>query len=281
MNPAFKIVTPAALAVLTFVTGCAPTTDADEGNEEEAVANLDEASGATGLTPFSSGDVDLTRYSSAGETEWAAFESFFSSSERHGEAGFETIKGRVEELSATLDIPQLNLAALRGYTSANPGASGVQDYKIINTALRTAATNGSDPNLDKVEGYIKSAVSALNALPGFDGTTYRRLALRDCDEACLDKFVAQYEVGATKVEPAFLSTSADDQRTCPFGGHIRYVIEGHERGHDIAKTSDFAFEREVLFAPGTKFVVTKVERDVESTCEGKPNEIVIEMSATP
>ncbi|GMV42308.1 MAG: hypothetical protein AMXMBFR64_40240 [Myxococcales bacterium] len=136
-------------------------------------------------------------------------------------------------------VPMDQLIAIRGYTS--------EDYWKINAALR----NGDPAELAKYDTYIKAAEAGLAQLPSFQGTVYRGANLPD---AVLDNYVA----GQTVTEHAFTSTAASP--SAAFTGNTKFVIQS-KTGSDVSSLSLYKNEQEVLFSPGTKFKVLKVDVD--------------------
>lgn len=136
-------------------------------------------------------------------------------------------------------VPTEDLVAVRGYTS--------DDYRELNSALRT----GDDAELSRLDAYIRSATSGLNQLPAYRGTVFRGTHLSD-------EVAANYMPGATVTERAFTSTSSE--LGAEFPGNTKFVIQS-ETGRDVSGLSEFADEKEILFAPGTQFRVLGVDVD--------------------
>jgi hypothetical protein len=137
------------------------------------------------------------------------------------------------------DVPTEDLVAVRGYTS--------DDYRELNSALRT----GDAAELSRLDPYIRTATSGLNQLPAYRGTVFRGTHLSD-------EAAANYVPGATVTERAFTSTSSE--LGAEFPGNTKFVIQS-QTGRDVSQLSEFADEKEILFAPGTQFRVLGVDVD--------------------
>jgi hypothetical protein len=100
-------------------------------------------------------------------------------------------------------------------------------------------------------GFANSPTAGLSKLPIFKGTVTRTIGMSVVDAA------ERYQVGATVVEDAFTSTTfgkAVAQRE----GNVLLTIEA-EGGRDITAIAVHN-ESEALFAPGARFLVTRVQR---------------------
>jgi hypothetical protein len=160
-----------------------------------------------------------------GETEYAALK-----------AAAETTKAAHPELAAlTAD----EIIAIRAYSG--------ESWSYLNAALRLKDAK----ELTRLEQFISLMKSGISKLPVFKGTVNRTIAMQVAEAA------QEYKVGATVVEDAFTSTTfgkAVAQRE----GNVLLTIES-STGRDITAAAVHA-ESEVLFAPGAKFVVTRVQQ---------------------
>ncbi|SEG91380.1 Papain fold toxin 1, glutamine deamidase [Actinacidiphila yanglinensis] len=139
------------------------------------------------------------------------------------------------------DIPHEDLVALLAYT-------GNAFFDAVNKALR----DGDADDLQVYDPHIKGVVSALAALPPYEGTVTRAIEIYTRDG--LKSVAARYKVGATVEERSFVSTDAV-RVTRP--GNIFFTIESRT-GRRIDLVSEFrGVESEVAFPPGTRFQVTK------------------------
>jgi hypothetical protein len=268
------------LTTLVATVACGASPD-DEFEDEPGQTSDDYAITSSDAPPrrethFASGDVDLTRYTSADETEWLAFEKFYRS--RHSrpteEDAFESVVERTKpELSPSEKTRFTNFVALKAYTMetfwfilSTPRID--QDYKLINTALRNVDDDPASAKsaLAGLEGYIKSAASAVNALPPVSGTVHRRVYRAKCDAACVASWLVPYEVGRFVREPSFLSTSEREGATCFFRGQVHFVIASKGLAHSVKRLAEVPDEEEAIFPPGTVFKVEKVERDRPIGC---------------
>ncbi|WP_218079557.1 ADP-ribosyltransferase [Anthocerotibacter panamensis] len=179
---------------------------------------------------------NLTRYRSTPKVR-SEFRERFINQEPHfqkSEAYISQLKAVFPELK---DIPNEDLIGVRGYTS--------NDYTKLNTALRS-----KDPKqLAELDSYFKTASSGINHLPPYKGEVYRGTNLSP-------EIAARYKVGKIVTEDAFTSATID--RGSKFGGNTEFVIQS-VNGRDISFLSEIPSEKEVLFAPGTRFKVLSVD----------------------
>jgi hypothetical protein len=187
---------------------------------------------ALGVAPteLPEGPVDLSRYDADGTTR-AALRSFL------GEAEYQNLRSVAEGLKASnpalANVHVDDLVALRAYTGSY--------YRAMNQALR-----GQGGDLAQQASIIKTAASALNDLPAFQGTTFRGTTLDP-------ERLARYTPGTVIAERGFMSTTT--AQDVAFGGNVRFVINSKGAGRSVEALSQYANEREVLFGPGTEFKV--------------------------
>jgi hypothetical protein len=132
------------------------------------------------------------------------------------------------------------IIAVIGYTGS--------DYSMLNRALRS-----KDPGeLQRLGPYIQSADRGLAALPNYEGRVYRGAELPP-------HIIAKYEPGQTVTEEAFTSTSYETKSK--FDGNVVFEIVSRT-GKQVEFLSEFSHEKEVLFRPGTKLLVTEKYVDV-------------------
>lgn len=157
----------------------------------------------------------------------------------------EAYRQRSGQLPATSE----RLAAIQSYTG--------EAYSNMNSRLRgKLATDKFTPRqLEAIDSMIELADRGLDDLPKFKGTVYR--GTRRTPER-----VARYRVGDEVGELGFTSTSLDPDEA--FMGQLKYVIESSS-GVDVSKFSNIPQEAEILFRPGTRFKVLKVEDNVGDT----------------
>jgi SPP1 gp7 family putative phage head morphogenesis protein len=144
-----------------------------------------------------------------------------------------------------LGLPELTAeegAAIRAYTGSS--------YRTLNTALR--ADKFTSDNM--LQAYVEAAQSGMSKMPKFNGLSSRGLTLNG---PALDRLLAVYRPGAIVEDAAFVSTSSGDMAA--FGGNVFMKVQG-KTGVDVAKFSHYRGEREVLFAPGTQFKISKIEQ---------------------
>lgn len=135
-------------------------------------------------------------------------------------------------------IPVEDLIAVHAYTA--------EEYKTLNTPLRYPFA--SIPDLLKNEAYINAAINGLTQLPAYKGTVTR------IQTTLIDP--ALYFKGNTVEMRGFTSTSMLGGKA-PMSGMVRFSIES-VNGRIVEKVAKHASEKEVLFLPGTKFLITDI-----------------------
>lgn len=143
-------------------------------------------------------------------------------------------------------VPDDNLIAIRGYTGA--------DFAPINQALRS----GDPAQLTQMQSYIQNIQNGLAQLPDYKGTVYRGAGLSD---EAVQAYVNCNRTGILFTDPQVVSTTYDPARM--FTGEetvknrVSFVIES-EHGKLVESLAQTDFEREVMFTPGTQFIVVDV-----------------------
>ncbi|HET9171519.1 MAG TPA: ADP-ribosyltransferase domain-containing protein [Actinospica sp.] len=136
-------------------------------------------------------------------------------------------------------IPDEDLVAVRGYT-------GNEFYKPMNAALR----NNDAAGLAAYDAHIRVTTSGLNQLPKTPGTFYRGMTIKPGE---LDGVTSKYEPGQITTEPSFVSTGN------AFSGNVHFTAQS-VNGRDVSYLSHYPGEAEVLYPPGTQFMVnSKIE----------------------
>jgi hypothetical protein len=221
---------------------------ASELEEEQAASKLSSAAesatsdvGAPSVEQEVTGVGAAKRAAAASTPQQALKELMGEGRYKDYEAYIESLKLAHPELKG---IPTEELIALRGYTTS--------DYQMLNKALRSR-----DPEeLVRLKPYIDKATAALEDMPAHKGTVFR--GVRELTPEQLGR----YKPGEVITEPAFTSASTAAEQA--FAGKVLVVIES-ETGKSVELVSRYAYEKEVLFPPGTRFrvlAVDKVENDV-------------------
>jgi hypothetical protein len=101
-----------------------------------------------------------------------------------------------------------------------------------------------------LDEYIHVLVGALKALPRFSGETFRRTSLPPILRERLHR-------SPEFADRAFLSSSKSPEML--FRGSDFLILESRS-GRDVSSLSAVPGEDEVVFLPGTRFLVTSVNR---------------------
>jgi len=156
-------------------------------------------------------------------------------------------------------------------------------FRDVNRALHKGDLQG----LSKHVMFTKVLSSALNKLPPFVGRAYRvgnlpnhqpvRLLKPGQDPNKIDpEHLAQFKVGGVIDYPGFMSTSLLNFDQLAILGYkcseAKYTIHS-KFGREITSFSPSAQEREILFVPGSKFNIKKLEVSTPPG-NGCPSEVV-------
>ncbi len=133
------------------------------------------------------------------------------------------------------------LTAIYAYTTND----GRWSYKYLNEALRS-----DDPaRIEKVRDFKETLEAALAKLPDYEGVVRRGARLSE-------GILAKYKHGELAPKDAFRSTLAEGKSA--FSGPHQFVIQSRH-GKRIQPYSGHPREREVLFPPSARFLVTDVD----------------------
>ena len=164
-------------------------------------------------------------------------------------------------LAKKLDaIAPEQLVAIRGYTDAdvnnNPIAAGSEDYRNVNTFLRgdVADPTRAEEIRAGYDAYIRLATQGIAQFDQYQGTTFRGLTL---DDASFDK---QFQEGGTWIGRSFLSSAANPKSAFGGGQASTLLVLNSRTGRSVEALSLLPHEREVLFPPGSKWKVLRVEK---------------------
>lgn len=148
--------------------------------------------------------------------------------------------------------------SLKTLTEAERGAllqyKSSESYKL-NTALRDGT-----PLTQEQQRTVDALDRALEKLPTYSGTVYRRLSFDLEGREALDAFLAEHNAGDDIFYPAFTSASTEADGY-PVEGDltVTLVIRG-KSGRDLAGIGN-NFEREIVFPRGSVFSIEQVESD--------------------
>jgi hypothetical protein len=181
--------------------------------------------------------IDLTTFTAATPTNYAGFKK--ETKPDKYTAAVNDIKKKA--IKPKGKMTQDELIAVNYYTGA--------DYVTINGKLR-----GTDADsLNSIQNLVKTTASGVNKVPATSCIAYRGVK----SNAALDKiYTTAKKVGRIE-DGAFFSTSATKSVALNFlAGAKGYLLTiKSSRCHNIKFASQFPNENEVLFAPGSEFIV--------------------------
>jgi len=150
------------------------------------------------------------------------------------------------------ELTQTEKGALKEYTRS--------DYQTINPHLRGERTSKDIPK-SAIRGQIKEIDSALEKLPRYEGTTYRKVGFGP-ESYQLDDFLAKHKPGRTVRYSEYLSTSRTRDATLGSWeaspkGDVRFSVKG-KTGRVIENYAASGTEQEILFPRSSRFRVEAV-----------------------
>lgn len=191
---------------------------------------------------------------------------------------FQKLRPEALDLVSRFNLTKTEAAAIYAYTRDDY-------YRTINAALRTVNKDGqvdvsSAASLkdagstdDGLNAMIAATVSGMKKLPCTQTSDSVFLPLGRNDSVP-EEFLEPYAQGASITIAAFYSSTvsmATVEQWWDGTEHFLSVLQNvNGNGRDISAFSEFPHEKEVLFLPGTKFMVLgRTERTV--TPSGSPN----------
>ena len=159
-------------------------------------------------------------------------------------------KQRIKEYSKLTGISEDELGLITRYTYGSKwcntwGYDKINDYGGL------------------CQKYYPATNSAMEKLPRFQGTTFSGIDFSSMD---LDKYVQTMKkclsTGEPYINPAFVSSTTNIEKTTIFGRNCQLVING-KKGVDVRRITHMPYESEaeVLFRAGSKFKVTAVYQE--------------------
>lgn len=134
-------------------------------------------------------------------------------------------------------------------------------FKEINKALRDEKKLNK-PMQDEMVKLVKGITAGLEALQTYN-VPGGKFLYRGADGQAVRQY-HDLEPGKMFCDAGFLSTSRKKAKAMQFvmeDDDILFVISNVQKGKYIAPYSHMKYEEEVLFPPGTDFLITKVEGD--------------------
>ncbi len=131
-------------------------------------------------------------------------------------------------------------------------------YRKLNSVLRKGS-KAPAADKKKYKPIVKIINSGLSKLPKYKGKVVRFEKKKS-----VSRFISAMKKGAPKLFKAY--TSSSKKKGFCWSGNVKMVITS-KTGRYIAPMSAYKSEDEVLFAPGTKFKITKVKK-VKKNADG-------------
>ncbi len=157
--------------------------------------------------------------------------------------------------------------AIRAYTAGDVHTGSI--YQIVNKALREQ----DEAAIEKFKPFTDTLTSALNKLPAQEKTVYRGMYNVPVET------LNTYTIGGTVKYDSFTSTSMLGNLKV-FDGNVYITIDPLKKsdktesnGKDISALSYYQNEGEVLFAPGSKFMILSHTEKANSGKKGNKHYI--------
>lgn len=192
-----------------------------------------ETSDVSSTTQVGSKTVDLTTYKAANAAVYAGMKKEMKANGFN----YDSLATSLKSIKLKGSVSKEEGVALRLYTSAA--------YSKINTMLRTK----KGAQIASIANIVLATSSGLNKLPAKTCTVRRGL---DLPAAIVEKIkkIKRFE------EDAFMSTTSATSIPAAFQKNITFVIKS-TKCRDISFLSEYPGEKEILFPPGSEFIVTK------------------------
>lgn len=152
---------------------------------------------------------------------------------------------------------RFNLKGENAVTAAEIGAirsyTGNKTYQAMNLSLR----KGEYASKPEMQAFVEAAQHGMRKMPPYVGKVTRGVRWLPQGKT-MDDMLAMYREGSVVQEDAFTSSSMGDDAV--YNGPLYFKINS-KTARDVDWISKFSGgEKEVLFMPGTRFKVTKVEK---------------------
>jgi hypothetical protein len=156
-------------------------------------------------------------------------------------------------------ISDLELASIAHYSGQGTSANRMLRDYIAGNAFQLFSSGRTDAPVF-IQSELFLLLSGVAKAPRFTGTVFR--AVKRADDVPLDRYLACKKAKRPYVMPAFMATSKSKSvfRNDHFAGEVEFFVHSL-RGRDISDVSVYGDgEGEVLFAPGSRFCVLKVNK---------------------
>lgn len=183
--------------------------------------------------------------------EWKGQPADLEQFKKQFEIGYEDA---LDKVGRALSDPQVR--ALIGHVPVNELAAIVLYTQTFYIEMNGALRNRDKTAMNEYGNGIRLADKALSKMPVHQGWVRRGVEMMPAD------VVAKYVPGVVVTEEAFTSSSRADEKA--FKGEVQFKILS-KSGRDVQKLSRVEAEQEVLFRPGTKFVVVDKVREGDQT----------------
>jgi len=150
-------------------------------------------------------------------------------------------------------------------TAAIRNAAGLPLYDDLQTVLRLMGKSAANDYVKTLSPQIISLATAVAKLPPYTSTVFLGFTVKPGDAR---KWFEGLKNGIYLADPGFFSVTRDRTVALRLGRTILLEIMSLS-GVDISELSASAEDREILFAPGTRFHVDALKR--QKSIRGEPS----------
>jgi competence ComEA-like helix-hairpin-helix protein len=163
------------------------------------------------------------------------------------------------------EVTNTQLAAIHSY-SKDPDDDPDDNYENFRDTINDPVA-ASGQNV----GRLRSAVAGIQQLPVYQGSVYRAINTHNITKAAdIEGVNAEYGPGSIVADKHLYSGSKTIRDNTMFGPlKLAFVIDGVKTGRDMQLMSDSSAEREVVFSPAARFVVTRHEDAIKRGANDK------------
>ena len=192
------------------------------------------------------------------QTTVATKEVTVSEFDEDGNPIYETIENRksIEPIN-NAELKKIRAKSVEEF-GLNEKQASVLDFYVMSLAYALNKKLNSGNVIDGDRPVIDTLTEALQKFPVFEGRTYRNLKFEN--EQDYNAFLEENSNNSIVRLKAFTSTSKKPNGYPLFGKYVVHMVFDGIRGRDIADTYGVPRQQEVLFLPGTQYVVNSVSK---------------------
>ncbi len=209
------------------------------------------------------GDARLIRYITSGE--WDEDEAQYARKhaqhipyEIAGNPIYETLETRkpIDPIN-NAELKKIREKSVKEFGLDENQASSLKSY-VMGLAYMVNKKLNLGNIVDGDISFIDNLTEALQKFPVFEGRTYRNLKFKNEHE--YNAFLEDNSINNIVQLKAFTSTSKKPNGYPLFGEYVVHMVFDGVSGRDIADTYGVPRQQEVLFLPGTQYIVNSISK---------------------